>query len=214
MNHNYFETIDTPEKAYFLGFLYADGSISNTTKNKRVKINLAKKDIELLYFFQEQLNRPKNKGIYQYKNEEMVELSIYSAKLVSDLIKLGCCPNKTKTLTFPTLDMVPLDKISNFILGYFDGDGSLSLGSNLNNPRMDITGTEQFLSEMIKYCPETSSGYKIVAEHRTTAVKKIYLSGFKNNYKFFSWLYDNYSGYCLFRKKEKYLFIQNKLLSQ
>ena len=51
MNHNYFETIDTPEKAYFLGFLYADGSISNTVKNKRVKINLAKKDIELLYFF-------------------------------------------------------------------------------------------------------------------------------------------------------------------
>ena len=52
-NKNYFEVINTKEKAYILGFLYADGCISSYYKNERLKamameIQLKYDDIELL----------------------------------------------------------------------------------------------------------------------------------------------------------------------
>ena len=44
-----FDVIDTEEKAYWLGFLYADGNVSNT-KNE-VGITLQSSDIKHLYKF-------------------------------------------------------------------------------------------------------------------------------------------------------------------
>lgn len=38
-----------------------------------------------------------------------------------DLCNLGCIPQKSLTLTFPTC--LPENLMASFILGYFDGDG-------------------------------------------------------------------------------------------
>jgi DNA invertase Pin-like site-specific DNA recombinase len=47
INEDYFEKIDTEEKAYFLGFLYADGHITSG-KGKSITLSLQKADIHIL----------------------------------------------------------------------------------------------------------------------------------------------------------------------
>lgn len=44
LNESYFEKIDSEEKAYFLGFLFSDGSVSKYSLN----LSLAEVDKEIL----------------------------------------------------------------------------------------------------------------------------------------------------------------------
>lgn len=44
VDHGYFNTIDSEEKAYWLGFLYADGYVSKRAKQKLVGCALQKSD--------------------------------------------------------------------------------------------------------------------------------------------------------------------------
>lgn len=90
-NENYFDTIDTPDKAYWLGFIYADGYITKYTHGSNVfGITLA--EIEPL----EKLNkcmesnmriRPYTKtGGFKTESTEY-KLTFCNDKLVSDLEK-------------------------------------------------------------------------------------------------------------------------------
>ena len=119
INENYFEKIDNQDKAYWLGFLYADGCI---TDNNRLVIHLAIKDIGHLEKFKESLSWEGDIKCY----DKSVKIAIRSNKLTNDLISHGCTPRKTFTLTFPNLDK---DLIPHFIRGYFDGDGSVFISN-------------------------------------------------------------------------------------
>jgi hypothetical protein len=46
-NEDYFESIDTEDKAYFLGFIVADGSVSDDTNT----IKIIQKETDILYEF-------------------------------------------------------------------------------------------------------------------------------------------------------------------
>lgn len=120
LNENYFEKIDTPEKAYLLGYLYTDGY--NAEKNRTVKLGLHKQDSHVLDFFKKEI------GI-EVKLEKckgnVLRLNIHSKKLSTDLSKLGCFQKKTYTLEFPTEEQVPNKYMSHFIRGAFDGDGCM-----------------------------------------------------------------------------------------
>jgi hypothetical protein len=52
-NEDYFEIIDTPEKAYFLGFIFADGCLIDNPKEYRYKLNIKihSKDEDILKKF-------------------------------------------------------------------------------------------------------------------------------------------------------------------
>ncbi len=49
-NENYFETIDSEDKAYFLGFIFADGCVTNDSKKYRYQLTLKlhSKDVGIL----------------------------------------------------------------------------------------------------------------------------------------------------------------------
>ena len=49
VNQNYFDIIDTQNKAYFLGFLYADGNVSKDNNN--IQIALQARDLHILESF-------------------------------------------------------------------------------------------------------------------------------------------------------------------
>jgi len=51
VNHSFFEVIDTEEKAYWLGFLYADGCVRKTRSGSQVVLKLSIKDEEHLVMF-------------------------------------------------------------------------------------------------------------------------------------------------------------------
>ena len=68
----------------------------------------------------------------------------YSKKIAEDLIKLGCVPNKSLILEFPTKEQVPDKLINHFMRGYFDGDGCIYISEKHNKASFDIIGTEKF----------------------------------------------------------------------
>ena len=113
-NYNYFENIDTPNKTYYLGWALTDGNVSNT----QYRIRLQKEDIDILEKFSKDINS--NYPIYDRNNYQNKELVLSHKKVVDDLYKLGCYPNKTFTIEFPNIE----EKYYwDFIKGLFDGDG-------------------------------------------------------------------------------------------
>lgn len=207
-NNDYFKTINSHEKAYLLGFLYADGYVT-IKPNYMIRLNIHEKDIEVLKLFKKELETTREIENDNYTSTPKKYLSFTNKQLVNDIIKLGCIPKKSYSLVFPTEEQVPREFIESFIVGYFDGDGSLSI-KNMSNVRMDLTGTKEFLSELVKFLPtNVSNGYKIVQEHRCTN-KKIYLCGQKNNYNLFHYLYSK-SPIHLSRKYNNYLELCNYL---
>lgn len=148
-NDNFFNIIDTEEKAYWLGFMYADGYI--ISDRDAIGLSLSAEDINHLEKFLASLNA--NNKISRYTNNinrEYARVIIYSNKLKNDLISHGCLENKTFKLVFPNIDG---NLIRHFIRGYFDGDGSLSKHKAKNGYtyRFRLCGTSSFLNSVLKY---------------------------------------------------------------
>lgn len=146
-DENFFETIDSEIKAYWLGYLYADGYVHAKTTN----IELACKDKEHLEKFRNSICKTakikKKIVILNGKSYLNYRITISSVKLVNDLKKCGCYQNKSLTLKPPMA--VPSNLVHHFIRGYFDGDGSTGiykLASGLTCYNIKICGTKEFLS--------------------------------------------------------------------
>lgn len=115
---NIFHIIDTEEKAYWLGFLYADGYVS---KYNQIEVSLSLEDEEHLIKLKQFINTNTN----IIKDEHRCRLLFCSKELANDLAQLGCVNNKSLILQFPTEQQVPQELIRHFLRGYVDGDGCL-----------------------------------------------------------------------------------------
>jgi len=71
-------------------------------------------------------------------------------KICEDLQSLGCVPNKSLILKFPTEEQVPKEFIRDFIRGYFDGDGCIHINLEKQNIQFNIMGTLEFIEEIQK----------------------------------------------------------------
>lgn len=123
-DNSYFENIDTPDKAYFLGLMVADGNIINhkAKSAKIIQIALTENDKYILDKFNQYANLNVNIIIsHPTDAKPRYCLRTQSDKLYSDLLKQGLVDKKSHAGTL----MPALDKglISHFIRGYFDGDG-------------------------------------------------------------------------------------------
>ena len=134
INYTYFDNINTKEKAYILGLLYADGC--NSTEINTVRLLLTEQDKDLLLqiskiiFIDEKPLIFRRGGEFVYKSKKYLRKNSYcftiNNKHISDkLNKLGLIKNKSLTLEFPTWLCSSL--YSHFIRGYFDGDGCISI---------------------------------------------------------------------------------------
>lgn len=157
VNHNIFNLIDTPEKAYWLGFLYADGYICADRDLLGISLSsLDENHLKKLLIFLDsdyQIKKYQNKSAYSSKEIESFysRVIITSEQIKSDLIKHGMCINKTLILKEPVLDEY---LNCHFIRGYFDGDGTLTYGSKVNGKQdynLKITGTESILTYIKKH---------------------------------------------------------------
>lgn len=132
-NDSYFENIESPNQAYWLGFIYADGYIISNEKlsNYELGIEIKDSDIKLLEDFNNELggvhnitlkHNKKSFNGYKYETDSCV-IRIYSKKIVDDLISLNVCQNKTNETDFPVCDNYFFD----FLRGFNDGDGCISI---------------------------------------------------------------------------------------
>ena len=201
-NQNIFSKIDTEEKAYWLGFLYADGCIG--TKENDIELSLKSSDIHHLEKFRDFLGFPKDKHIFQ--NEIRCRISFRNKKTRQDLIDLGCIPRKSLVLTFPNEEQVPSYLIPHFVRGYIDGDGSVMIGPKYT-PRLNILGTYDFLYNLRKQMgwKENKISYKNRREQM--GVCSIEWGG-RYVIKYLDDIYRNANIY-LDRKYEKYQILKN-----
>lgn len=124
LNENYFQIIDSERKAYFLGYLLADGCVCERPKSsKRLSMSLQLRDGYILEFLREDLESDKQILYSEIRNNAVLDVS--SNKLCNDLIKLGITPRKSFTAKFPTFDQVPEHLFHHFMRGLFDGDGCI-----------------------------------------------------------------------------------------
>lgn len=148
-NEFYFSKIDTEEKAYWLGFLYADGCVHSNSYEISVNIT----DKEHVKKFQKAIEATNHKitvtNDKRWENAKtLYQFSIKDKQLHEDLIKWGCIPQKS--LKIDKIPNIPRDFVSHFIRGYFDGDGSLHYLKGTNNYRISFVGTQSFLMDIQK----------------------------------------------------------------
>lgn len=214
INENYFDTIDTEDKAYFLGLLYADGC--NNTKNNTVCISLKEDDKEILEKFNLAINssRPikyiitKKEDGWNRKNQ--YKLSLSSRHLSESLVRLGCFKNKTYTLLFPTKEQVPKYLLKHFIRGYIDGDGCLSLyklkKTGHIKTNINITSTLNFCIELSNFLDSIKINSYINQRRKTSKSKTLWISGRRQCLKFLNYIYSDSTIY-LKRKHDIYIKI-------
>ena len=148
INEDFFETLDTPEKAYWFGFLCADGYISKGD----LGVSLAKKDKEHLIKFATRIG-DETLNLSPFRNAFM--LWVTRRKVYDDLIKLGMQERKTSLIDKKIFNNVPDHLMIPFMHGYWDGDGWLGLRKlkdsyGANYISFGLIGNKSFLEEYKK----------------------------------------------------------------
>ena len=142
VNELFFENIDTKEKAYFLGLIMSDGSVSD----RSIIISLQERDRSILEKFKKTIEYTGPLALQVSKNidhQSSSILRIYSRELVKSLSIIGCGKGKTYTLRFPDLKE---EFYSHFIRGFFDGDGCIT--KTKSGYYFSITGNKNFLLDL------------------------------------------------------------------
>lgn len=141
---NYFEIIDTEEKAYWLGFFFADGNVSKNSNN--LEVSLKASDKEHLEKLAKSINYTNNIAI----DDVRCRLCFANKKMKLDLINKGCIPNKSLILEPPK--NIPDELIIHFIRGYFDGDGCIAFNEGKHHrPTISVLGTRKMLNFISMY---------------------------------------------------------------
>ena len=200
---------DSEELYYFLGFVAADGYISN----EAIEIGLNEKDIEILKKFRDLI--VPDKPLYYKAKTHSFTLKINMTDKIKDIKAFYhmSTNKKLEEMEFPTISPKYL---KDFIRGYIDGDGCIDTGKAYRNntiyigPRIRILGGYCFLEKM-------NEEIRNIIPHKTNAISK---KGRENIYyvtynfstadRILHWLYDK-CNICLRRKQERYLQVINKI---
>lgn len=198
-NEHIFDCIDTEEKAYWLGFIFADGYISAHKPGKKSRytfeLGLGLKDVDHLHKFNKFMGY---NGNNVKTDNHRCRWSVGNKHLWTTLNALGCIPRKSLFLEFPKLSQF----VDAFVRGYLDGDGTLGVYTTKYNPKIycQCIGTKAFLSKIIEiYDIKAALGHDIRTSEQ---VYHFQLSGLQC-YNFVYKLYNNATVY-LDRKFQKY----------
>lgn len=162
----FFKKIDSNEKAYWLGFIAADGNVYSKKFGRTFQVCLAKRDKEHVYKLRKSLGSTHK----ILKDRECIRLCISRKALCEDLEKLGISERKSLTLEFPcwlSKELVPA-----YIRGYFDGDGWIvQCGGQCWT--IGLIATKTFI-DTIKRILEKSKIYSVVSQEKRKAQGKLW----------------------------------------
>lgn len=212
-NQDYFDLIDSNIKAYFLGFIAADGALIDSKKGATIQltITLHRKDIILLEKLKSELqHESKIQSIIRYHKQwgnitDHVRFAIANKTIANSLMKHGIQPRKSLTME-NIIQNIPKEFRNSFILGYFDGDGSFCsyLTTGEKGPKtslkktVSIRGTKEFL---LGICKELDIQSFSISER--DAIASLNICSEKEVKNFFK-IYNNNSFY-LERKYNKFM---------
>ena len=220
-DYHYFDDIDTEDKAYWLGFLTADGWINKNDKSNTgtVGIELQYGDIEHLKKFNKSIN-----GNYQItdrwrscslskdkdKKHHMCVIRVFSSVMYNSLSKLGFDNDKSYSFKIPKIKD---DLIRHYIRGYFDGDGCLCF-TNKSFAVSFITASKFFndgLLELLRLKGFNINESSYVNEFGTIMYNPS-IDRIKDKIGFLNWIYKD-SNIYLDRKYKKFLKVKEKYIA-
>lgn len=202
---DYFKTIDSPEKAYWLGFICADGCIYKDGG----KLTIMVKDREICEKFKAAIksdHKISDREVYDKRTDKIYtesSIQITNALFVSNLINLGVTSKKSSILSFPDIKE---SYYSYFIAGLFDGDGSISFRSN-GKIACNLISTKEVLDFIQEYLENT---FNILPKSLTKVsencdnVFKIYWQSDEDCLKLLNFIYQGNKEIYLTRKYERY----------
>ena len=222
-NEDYFKNIDTEDKAYWLGFIAADGCVikCSSYNSYRLQISVSINDIEHLEKFLEcieandiEIKTFKSSGFSSNnKKEDMAMVRLNSAKLCNDLRKYNIHERKSYDIEIPDLTN---DMMIHYLRGFIDGDGSYHYHydnkSNRYRYSFEIVGASSLMAYQLQGC-FLSNGINVNVYTRKSKLsdKQIYrlmTASRKEMLKIINLLYSDANIY-LNRKYEKINEIKN-----
>ena len=216
IHEDFFEKIDTEEKAYILGFLITDGYVIYPNRKGRAPfwgITLQMQDkymlekIKSIIGVDKQLSDNTNKlhnteGRKKENRNESVFI-VTSLKMVNDLKQYGVVPKKSFTIQFPK--NISLNFLNHFIRGVFDGDGGIS-GKNCY-----FCGCHLFIEEIQNFLikeldiskTKITDKYYFIKNGNKNSTSSFKFTSKKDVKAFYEYIYKDATIY-LTRKKEKF----------
>ena len=201
VNENFFETLDSLEKLYVLGWLYSDGCIFAYPENRYygLSIKLQIRDQYILEYIKDLLASDIPIRIEECDGRKYSLLKIGSKKLFDDLLKYGLMPQKTHFLKYP--NQIVFDPRS-FILSVFEGDGYIRIKDN-KMPIFSITGTKDVVTNIRNILVEKLELNPVpVRKHKNSF--RFAIEGTVPVQKIGKWLYSWNPPMYLERKKETF----------
>ena len=176
---NYFENIDTEEKAYFLGLIYSDGNVREHNGGYFLNLELKREDRYILEKLASELkcgnkiydrNRKTNFG----ESCTSSFTTCNSKKMFDDLSKFNIVPNKshtTESFCDNIEELIPFHLIKHFLRGLIDGDGTISKRYTTNQNAISIYQNE------IQFCYDFNRLLKIAIDdenlHENIIINKV-----------------------------------------
>lgn len=210
-NRSYFKEVDTCDKAYWLGFLFADGNVhipegsTGGSKGGTVELGLKAEDDYHIYNF---ISCIGGDNPVEYRDVKLndkqypsARVQLNSIEMCNDLINKGCVPRKSLTLEPPKGLSEHLT--SHFIRGYFDGDGCVGFYENRNAFMLQILGTKPILSWIQTILKNKLITSRIKKDSRGNFFR-LDITGRDNFEAFFNYIYKD-KKYFLGRKYDKYV---------
>lgn len=183
---NYFEKVDTKEKAYIVGFLLGDGTMH---KNREIHLTISRKDKCIAEFIQDEIGcnirHQERKPGYP-----MLDISIGKSKFYNDLYNLFKGRIK-KERSVPKVN----NKFRKYlVLGFLDADGSISYGYRSKTNKFWFKISFASKGNILKGIQEILLKENIlckVKKHKTKNVCTITMADRHRGYHFINWIYDD-----------------------
>lgn len=200
---DYFSTIDTESKAYFLGLIYADGNVREHHGGYYLSMELKREDEYMLCFLASELKC--NNLIYRRDRQTNMGsshtssfTSCNSKQLFDDLSKFGIVPNKSHNYdSFRNIkSFVPKNLIKHFLRGLIDGDGSISNRQKCRNQNVVAIYQNSLefcnnFDSLLKYAMDDYSIFTSLIRHKQSGVYQLRYRRIHDVEKIINFLYKN-----------------------
>lgn len=205
LKEDFFDEIDSEEKAYFLGLIISDGNVFNdgTGRQASISITLDSNDEYILDAFRNALCA--NTSI-SHDGRGCSQIAVRSNRLAKSLARYGVVPRKSH-ITYLPLN-IPKEMFPHLIRGIFDGDGSIQAHQHGTRflHAFGFCGSHRLMEDIANYFQKhlDLAGAISVYDYKNKELSDLKLQTIQDMYTFGEWMYKDATIY-LQRKKDKYL---------
>lgn len=214
LQEDWFEIIDTEEKAYYLGLFFTDGNVYTSNKTQAVCSITQKEEDD--YILRRWLRLVESNRKISHDGRGCSQASVLSNKMKKDLSKYGVTLSKTSRDVLP---QIPTHLMPHLIRGIFDGDGNIeakwyipSDGRHRFKHKISFCGSRGLMEDINDFLCKTLSldVPRLPYDYKNKRLSEIQYTNYNDIEKIGDYLYGEATIF-LYRKKELYDLIKNRI---